>query len=358
MNITVLALFDRISLYHSLKPFLLCPGQPGFSVLGHSFTFTDSPEFCVKKDTARVLVIVRLFLKPPLVDYGLMEKLRGKYDRIVFFNGYPGGGIRHGRLLSYVDLYYNKSLFKNRKLYTTRLYGNELFSDYYHKRFDINDDPDVTVDPVDDASALTRLRLSWNIGIGDFPRAKYKQRVGVLLARLLGIEWSRPFAKRSNPPMRRNTGRYPVHARFGYQSQPTITFQRRIIQQKIAGHPAFLTGPVAQRQYNYEVQNSRIVLSPFGWGELCFRDYEAVQSGALLVKPDMSHLETWPDIFMPGETYVPIAWDGSDVIEKCEYYLTHETERRRIAENAYNVYRSQTENLCIRFREAIREIAG
>jgi spore maturation protein CgeB len=158
--------------------------------------------------------------------------------------------------------------------------------------------------------------------------------------------------------MRDNTGKYAVHARFGFQHQASITYQRRIIQEKISGHPAFLTGKVAQKQYNHEVRNSRIVLSPFGWGELCFRDYEAVQSGALLVKPDMSHLETWPDIFKAGETYVPVAWDGSDVVEKCEYYLAHDNERTRIVENAYRVYRAQSEQLCTRFQEALSEIAG
>lgn len=358
MKITVLALYDRISIYHTLKPILQCRGQARLSALGHTFTFTDSPELCLQKDKGRVLVMVRLFLKPPVVDYELMEKLRRKYERIVFFNGNAGGGIHNYGLLPYVDLYYNKSLLKDRGLYTTRLYGNELFTDYYHNHYGVNDDPDRTTDPISDAALLVRLRMSWNVGIGDFPRARFRQRVGVALARLLGIDWSRPFARRSNPPMRGNTGQYAVHARFGYQSQASITCQRRIIQEKIAGHPAFLTGKVAQRQYNHEVQNSRIVLSPFGWGELCFRDYEAVQSGALLVKPDMSHLETWPDIFKAGETYIPVAWDGSDVVEKCEYYLAHEHERKRIVENAYQVYRSQSEQLCARFQGAFAEIAG
>ena len=54
------------------------------------------------------------------------------------------------------------------------------------------------------------------------------------------------------------------------------------------------------------------MLSPFGWGELCLRDYEAVLGGALLLKPDMSHLETWPDVFVPHDTYAPFDWDATD----------------------------------------------
>ena len=29
----------------------------------------------------------------------------------------------------------------------------------------------------------------------------------------------------------------------------------------------------------------------------------------------MSHLETWPDLYVAGETYMPFRWDLSDVAE-------------------------------------------
>ena len=56
--------------------------------------------------------------------------------------------------------------------------------------------------------------------------------------------------------------------------------------------------------------------------------------GSLLVKPNMSHLKTLPNLFVPGETYVPIKWDYSDLEEKCEFYLKNENERKRIARQA------------------------
>jgi spore maturation protein CgeB len=115
---------------------------------------------------------------------------------------------------------------------------------------------------------------------------------------------------------------------------------------------------VPQKQYNQEVRNSKIVLSPFGLGELCFRDFEAVQSNALLVKPDMSHIDTWPDIFVPGETYVPIRWDADDLVETCEHYLAHEAERLRIVQNAYEAYRQQLSRLCERLAATTADIVG
>ena len=40
------------------------------------------------------------------------------------------------------------------------------------------------------------------------------------------------------------------------------------------------------------MKRSKIGLSPFGMGELCYRDLELIQHGCLLIKPDMSKVIT------------------------------------------------------------------
>jgi hypothetical protein len=106
----------------------------------------------------------------------------------------------------------------------------------------------------------------------------------------------------------------------------------------VAAHPQFLTGLGPPRQYRHEIRNAKITLSPFGWGEVCFRDFEAVLNGSLLLKPNMDHLSTWPDIYRPDETYVPVAWDGDDLIDRAEHYLADSADRRRIVANAKDAY--------------------
>jgi hypothetical protein len=56
-----------------------------------------------------------------------------------------------------------------------------------------------------------------------------------------------------------------------------------------------------------------------------------------LIKPDVSHLRSHPDVFLPGETYAPVRWDYTDLEEICAHYLDREAERARIAGNAYQV---------------------
>ena len=48
----------------------------------------------------------------------------------------------------------------------------------------------------------------------------------------------------------------------------------------------------------------------------------------------MSHIQTQPDIFIPYETYIPVAWDYSDLEQKCRHYLENEDIRSAIVENA------------------------
>ncbi len=84
---------------------------------------------------------------------------------------------------------------------------------------------------------------------------------------------------------------------------------------------------------------SKVCFSPFGYGEVCWRDYEAVACGAVLLKPDMGHIETDPDIFVPWETYVPVSWDLSDLQETLHRVLSDNALRATIARTAFDTLR-------------------
>jgi hypothetical protein len=91
---------------------------------------------------------------------------------------------------------------------------------------------------------------------------------------------------------------------------------------------------VPPRQYAEEMLSTKICVSPFGYGEICWRDFEAVAYGCLLFKPDMGHVQAKPDIYQPLRTYVPVAWDFSDLGEKLLHYAEHAEESSRIVARA------------------------
>ena len=351
-NITVLSLIDRIACFHSLKPFLK-------NARKYRFTFTSSSEYCLNEDRNDVLIMMRQFIKPDHVDLALMARLREKYRVIAFFHDDAGGGIPRLEVLPFVDLFYSKALFRDRSLYGKSLYGKELYSDYYHTRYGVTD-PDARAYATETRpQELAKLRLSWNIGIGDYPRDQMRQRVGVVTARTVGIPAASLFYRR-DPDVarcaRKNRGVYPAHCRIGLISRPSISFQRTLVLDAIAGDPSFLTGQASQRQFNREIGHSRITVSPFGWGELCLRDFEAVLNGSLLLKPDMAHLDTWPNIFVSGETYVPFDWDAKSLRETAHRYLDNPKESARIVGNATEAYAEALAALSARFESVMEEI--
>lgn len=70
--------------------------------------------------------------------------------------------------------------------------------------------------------------------------------------------------------------------------------------------------------YRQSLIESRAVLSPFGWGEACYRDYEAWILGCVLIKPECDYVLGWPDMYRANETYLPCRFDLANVPELVE----------------------------------------
>ena len=94
---------------------------------------------------------------------------------------------------------------------------------------------------------------------------------------------------------------------------------------------------------------SKIGVSPYGMGELCFRDYELTQFGCLLIKPDMGSIITEPNFLIPNETYVPVKLDWSDLNETIEKVLSNFKDYEHIIINAQKKMKEvhKLENYCM-----------
>jgi hypothetical protein len=68
----------------------------------------------------------------------------------------------------------------------------------------------------------------------------------------------------------------------------------------------------------------------------------------------MSHIRTEPDIFVAGETYIPVKWDFSDLAEVCARYLADDAARIAITQRAYQKLSEYYENFG--FAERLRSI--
>lgn len=93
-------------------------------------------------------------------------------------------------------------------------------------------------------------------------------------------------------------------------------------------------------EYYDRMSNSKIILAPFGFGEIAPRDLESAMFGSVLIKPDMSHIETIPNLYIPYQTYVPCKHDFSDLNEKIDYVLSDFSNLQKFyVENVRNKFR-------------------
>ena len=74
---------------------------------------------------------------------------------------------------------------------------------------------------------------------------------------------------------------------------------------------------VTDGRYDYDsyvalMRRTKIAVSPWGWGEWCWRDCEAIYLGCALVKPDTDFVFTYPDLFK-DENYYRCSADASDL---------------------------------------------
>lgn len=134
-----------------------------------------------------------------------------------------------------------------------------------------------------------------------------------------------------------------LHARFELNGTPWYSAMRTEADAAVSalkGLRVIRGTGVHQAQFLAELRHSKLCLSPFGYGEVCWRDYEAVLTGAVLVKPDMGHIVTDPDIFLPWETYAPVAWDLSDLLDVLQRLLSDASLRERLTTQAFHTLRT------------------
>ncbi len=89
--------------------------------------------------------------------------------------------------------------------------------------------------------------------------------------------------------------------------------------------------PCKKLKYPYEyldnLMDSKIVLSPWGWGTWCIRDFEALICGCIVVKPPCTNTLAYPDIYNPNKQFfvwTDLMW--STLEPTVDYCLSHLNE--------------------------------
>jgi Glycosyl transferases group 1 len=272
----------------------------------------------------------------------------GTSIKLVYLDSFDQSSSRFFGILGSVDLYIKKQLLKDRRQYLAPSATGYVFSDFLQSQCaaDLQGWQLGMVAP--DPAQLAKLVPGWNL-------ATKKQ----LMRRLKTSRWrartrlaQRKLDVHCRVSVKVPEGErayYPVHRRMVSQALTRLDPCRTAVN--VAGGTA-----IAFSDFKAELRSSKLCVSPFGWGEVTDRDYEIVINESALVKPDMSHLETEPDIYLSGKTYIPFRWDTSDLVEVCHYYLANLGEAQRIATSAREAY--QRWHAEARFLGKIEDVLG
>jgi hypothetical protein len=258
---------------------------------------------------------------------------RAHCERLCFFDLTDGPGSIYSNVLPYVDKYLKPYLFRNRLEYTRQRYANRMFCDYYHKAFGIRDSKPFDLFPAVPEEQISKLHLAWNYAYGHFgissvPLSLFRPKVLVrFLDNYPGLRFAAPTGRTRELSAR-------ISANYSHE---TVAHQRRLVRQIVEAWGGSCER-ISRFAYFTELRKSRLAISPFGWGEICIRDFEVFISGATLVKPDLGHLETYPNLYQPYQTYLPFSWDCED-LPKILKEGPSSAEARDIGINGQRLYR-------------------
>lgn len=299
-------------------------------------TFSEITEVCRKHDSDIVFLLPSWRESPSEAEKAIKVVREDKPNRkLVLIDPFAQVSTNYFNLLPYVDWFLKRQRLKDLSEYKQELIGGSAFTDFLAKEWGA-DFTQWYVGSKLPEGYEHRIVSGWNLGTA--------KRFKNLLTR--SIFWPSRQVKNIDVFCRLSLGSKQKREWYcEYRLAAVKALKALEVDYKLAASACFVEdGLIPHRQYLKEIKSSRIVFSPFGWGESCWRDFEAVSYNCLLIKPSMAHIDTNPNIFIEGETYVSVRWDFADLEEKCRYYLEHFDEAERIIKNARRVYKEYFEH--------------
>jgi len=309
---------------HSIIPFVLAVNKtPNWS-----WSFVNYNFFRLNNLDGDIIIIVRKYHNLSVKINEIAKEilfLKNNFSKVVYFDDSASPTTIRFDIFKYVDQYWKRAVLKEKSLYSKKFYGGRLFSDYYHKNFGINDETPI-YSQISEEKIMSKLKIAWNIGIGAYPvhsnslRNKYYpfiRRTSTALSifpHIFPREYIiQNYIDEMLCQLRKEVIFQNKEMKFSARFDATpysnsVGYQRRILDEKIKNNSIFNKGFIQKWDFIKETHSIYSIISPFGWGEVCYRDFEAALGGAFLVKPNMEHIDTWPNIYANG-LYFSLDWD-------------------------------------------------
>ena len=117
----------------------------------------------------------------------------------------------------------------------------------------------------------------------------------------------------------------------GFQRQKLMKNLEKINKNKI------INEKLNKKEYYNALRSSKISIGAYGWGEVCYRDFEAIICGTAFMTADMSNIETWPNIYIDGETYLSYDLDFLNLKDNLDNLIRDTSLRKKLVDNSRSI---------------------
>ncbi len=268
-------------------------------------------------------------------DFSFLKK---KFNKIIYCDTADSSGWIQSEVFQFIDRYWKLQILKDKEKYLTRMYDRRIYTDYYYKKFLIKDDfPDFSDGNLKEED-LQKIEVFWNSSMADFSKySHYYKKIYKYLKFNFLINFKRETSSK------RIIKTNEIFAKFNFNKyRETIKFHRISILKHLKLYEKNNFKLINRINYLKELSKSKISISPFGWGEIAYRDFETFLQKTILLKPNMNHIYTWPNLYKENETYIDFKWDFEDLNTKIDYILTNFNKINDIATNGFENYRKFT----------------
>ena len=253
------------------------------------------------------------------LDQTLLEKVKEVVRRwhprakLVYLDYFAPTDLRFAELLDEsISWYVKKNILRDLKRYDVPNFGDTYLMDYYGRKYGLD-------------HVITCHRVS----------SGFLSKLIVAPSFLSAADFARFF--HGPAPTQANRG-IDLHVRFDRVGSPWYERMRTDAMQainriKVEERTKFERAP--RHVFLAELRRSKICFSPYGYGEVCWRDFEAAMMGAVILKPTMNEVLTEPDFYRAWETYAPVDRDLSNLSAVVDALLADKELREQLSRNAY-----------------------
>jgi len=259
----------------------------------------------------------------------MLIKLKDNYKKIFWFDVVDTSGSDTFWIMPYIDVFLKKQVLRDRDKYSVNEHDKSV-------RVWLKDRTLTTLKYSNyvpcDSKYLNKIAVAWNIGCCNY-KVFYAYTDFFRNYYFANTSFKKPEYKRNLFLSFRGSVSYDDNV-ISYQRNEIL----KILDSLQKKYNILLGGKVSTTKFINELKNSKISISPFGWGEICYRDFESILAGCILLKPDMTHIETWPDVYIENKSYIPVDWNLTDLESNLDTLFNSYLAYLPVAKYAQEIY--------------------